>query len=834
MKLKGLNFKKMLLEHGEKIGLVVVGVVVLLGLLGARWNSYDGYPGEMKKKVSDGKAEFARHTWPEEEKQQFIVKPSETPKQVVHDNLREQYSIADFQFSTKPFKSPYAHNEPLREPKWSVLQEPLANSGRVLIAINDPNAEKLLEEQQQNQQLNPDGSTPNAPTEDSTRDEFLTRRPSATSLEGGGLPGTSLGHGGGGRPGGGHGGAAGAAGGGGGHGAGGGGGHGGGGAKKGKGGRRSGGNSLMAINPADAAASMQEMMAESMGGMLGSGMYGGGLYGSGFAATQMGRGFHYVSVRAIFPIRDQLSHVATATNLPQGIAAQVFEILDYEIERQTLQPATDTWSEWEPVDISVTQDVLEKISIGPEADVVASQVTDPAMTMPLPARISGLWRNDATHPRISKFTLTTEQIQQEREFNELMLKKLEDEQKDLPPAPAEKKGWSHIQASGNALRSAAFGGAGGEYGEMVGMGGLSGMGGGQAASAMAASSMAMQNMYRSRGGSQAGHGGAASAMAGMAAGMGGSAGMYPAGGANAQGKDQLKEFLKQAPEERRASLEKYIKEMATVRGELLLFRYIDFSVEPGQTYRYRMRLTFRNPNFGRRPSDAGNDPSVVEGETRKSEWSEPTVATYVEKDQRYYVADVKSSPGKSFPTPRLNVFQWDTTLGSLQNAAVDVALGQTVGGKAKTKVLDPAKSTFEEKDYVFQSNDFAVDALPDISIDSAAHPDIAPPGGGSRGDLKLNEQVLVATSEGRLAVIDPVALKTQEDEQKSNYKIQSENYSHLEQSAAGSGLGGDLGGPPGMADMVSSMREMYMRGANPLSKKAKGGRNRRGPSMIEQ
>jgi hypothetical protein len=826
MKLKGLNFKKMLLEHGEKVGFAVIGVVILLGLLGARWNSYDGYPSEMTKKVSDGKTEFARHTWPTEERDQFIVKPSETPKQVVHDNLRAEYSIADFQFSTKPVRSPYDVGEPLREPEWSPLQDAIANSGRVLIAINDPEAERLFEEQQQNQPLDPDGSDPTAPSDESIRDEFLTRRPATPTLEGGGLPGTSLGHGGEGGPAGGHGGARGAAGGaGGGHAAGGGGGHGGG-AKRGRGRGRSGGNSLMATDAADASAGMAEMMAGGMG-TLGSMYGGGGMFGSGLAATQMGRGFHYVSVRAIFPIRDQLSHVAKATNLPQGIAAQVFEILDYEIERQTLQPATNTWSEWEPVDISVTRDVLEKISIGPEADVVASQVTDPAMTMPLPARISGLWRRDATHPRISKFTLTPEQIQQEREFNELMIKKLEDEQKDLPPPPAAKKGWSDIQASGNALRSAAFGG-GGEYGEMVGMGGLSGMG--SMATNMASSSMAMQNMYGRRGGSQAGHGGA-----GMTA-MAAQGGMLGAGGMNAQGKDQLKELLEKAPEERRKALEKYITEMATVRGELLLFRYIDFSVEPGQTYRYRMRLTFRNPNFGRKAAEAGNDQTVVEGETRKSEWSEPTAPTYVEKDQRYYVTDVKSSPGKAFPTPRLNVFQWDTTLGSLQNAAVDVALGQTIGGKAKTKVLDPAKSTFEEKDYVFQSNDFAVDALPDISIDSAAHPELSPPGGGSRGDLKLNEQVLVATSEGRLAVIDPVALKAQEEEQKSNYKLQSENYSYLEQSNVGSGLGGDLGieGPAGMADMIGEMRQMYMRGANPLSKKGKGGRNRRGPSVIEQ
>jgi hypothetical protein len=830
MKLKGLNFKKLLVEHGEKIGLVAVGLVILLGFSGARWMSYDGYPSQMTTKVQAGKAQLASWKWPEEDKAQFILKPSETPKEVVNANIYTPYSIADFQFSTKLVRTPYEERPPLQEPKWNTLQDPIANAGRVLIAIVDPEAEKKLEELQQQQQLDPTGNNPNAPQDDETSDEFQSRRPAIGAVEGAplgvGLRGAAAGHGAD-DPAGARGGA------GGGHGASGG-GHGGGGRGKKKPGSRSGGSSLIgggsgAIPGGMNSESYAEMMSSAMGGMGGmGGMLG---YGSGMSASQMGRGFHYVSVRAIFPIRDQLGRVAQATNLSPAMAAQVFEVLDYEIERQTMRITGDPWGgEWEPVDLSVTRDVLEKISIGMEPDVVASQVTDPAITMPLPARISGLWRRDATHPRITKFTLTPEQIQQEREFNELMLQKLQDEQKDLPPPPVQKKGWSDISMSGNSLRSAAFGGAGGSYEDMVAGGG--GLGGMNMASMMGSMSMASQ--YAGRG-AAGGHGGG-----GGAGGGHGGGGMSPtmAGvqGANRQGKNPLEDLLKKAPKERREALTKYITEMATVRGELLLFRYIDFSVEPGHTYRYRVRLTFRNPNFTRKAAEAGNDPSIVAGETRKSDWSEPTAPAHVEKDVRYYVADVKASPSKSFPTPRLNVFQWDTTLGSLQNAALDVALGQTVGGKSRTKVLDPAKSTYEEKDYVFQSTDFAVDALPDISIDSKAHPDIIPLGGASKGELKLNSQVLVATSEGDLAVLDPVSLKVDEEAQKSNYKKQSEIYSHLEQSAPDVGLEGDLGdsayGAAGA--MMEDMRAMYQRGANPLSKKGKTGKGSRRPNVFEQ
>ena len=50
-------------------------------------------------------------------------------------------------------------------------------------------------------------------------------------------------------------------------------------------------------------------------------------------------------------------------------------------------------------------------------------------------------------------------------------------------------------------------------------------------------------------------------------------------------------------------------------SKYLLFRYFDFTVTPGNSYRYRVRLVLRNPNY-KRPVEELVDASVAEGELR--------------------------------------------------------------------------------------------------------------------------------------------------------------------------------------------------------------------------
>ncbi len=55
-------------------------------------------------------------------------------------------------------------------------------------------------------------------------------------------------------------------------------------------------------------------------------MPGMGMPGTGLVAGQMGRGFHYISVRAVFPVREQILNLVDATNFSEQIAAANLQI----------------------------------------------------------------------------------------------------------------------------------------------------------------------------------------------------------------------------------------------------------------------------------------------------------------------------------------------------------------------------------------------------------------------------------------------------------------------------------------------------------------------------
>ncbi len=64
----------------------------------------------------------------------------------------------------------------------------------------------------------------------------------------------------------------------------------------------------------------------------------------------------------------------------------------------------------------------------------------------------------------------------------------------------------------------------------------------------------------------------------------------------------------------------------------LLFRFFDYTVEPGKSYRYRVRLLLANPNYGIDPKFLA-DPELAEKQwIEKDRWSEPTPVITVPRD----------------------------------------------------------------------------------------------------------------------------------------------------------------------------------------------------------
>ena len=163
----------------------------------------------------------------------------------------------------------------------------------------------------------------------------------------------------------------------------------------------------------------------------------------------------------------------------------------------------------------------------------------------------------------------------------------------------------------------------------------------------------------------------------------------------------------------------------TAADILLLTRFFDIAVEPGQAYRYRMRLEVANPNFGLSEADV-SDPSALEGETRKTTWSDPSNVAVIPPDEFAFLTTVYPKPQDMLPEARLEVTEFSREYGTLVAKDTRVDAGDLLAFEERnTYTMDPFKLVKDEKatypfvtDYVV----IGVDALPDDA--AALHPDL--------------------------------------------------------------------------------------------------------------
>ncbi|NNJ27762.1 hypothetical protein [Alienimonas chondri] len=183
---------------------------------------------------------------------------------------------------------------------------------------------------------------------------------------------------------------------------------------------------------------------------------------------------------------------------------------------------------------------------------------------------------------------------------------------------------------------------------------------------------------------------------------------------------------------------------------LLLARFFDVAVEPGQAYRYRMRLKVVNPNFGLGPADV-SDPAALVGETRMTPWSDPSPVASVPPDEYTYLTSMVSKPSDQLPEARLEVTEYSREYGTLVAQDTKVIAGDLlVFEERNTYTLDPFKMEKDEKaDYPFITDHvvIGVDALPDGA--AALHPDL------NLGNRKLPPgRVLLLLDTGAVQEID--------------------------------------------------------------------------------
>lgn len=422
--------------------------------------------------------------------------------------------------------------------------------------------------------------------------------------------------------------------------------------------------------------------------------------------------YRYAAVRGVFSRDEQIQKIKDALGVPYQTAENNLEIVDFEIDRQTAQPGKkDPWSgPWEKLDAGVAFDVANRAAeIDP--DPVSEAIKHPVITMPLPSRLMGTWRNHADHPQIKNFVLSPEEMEVEMRLNnKLISEQLEELEK---------------QAAENRT------------------GGFSGLQYGVAG--------AQREVF---------------------------------GNTNSQNR-QAQALLKELEEEIKAAggelnnlIKEKIKARVSAAGRLLLFRYIDFTVEPGESYRYRVRLVMRNPNYDR-PIESAVHPAVVAGAFRTTPASEASDPVYVENNVQYFLTAARAPRGTSTePSAQMSVYEWSNETGTLVSDQLEVEIGQRVGGTTKTHVLRPAEPKFEQEEITLQSKDTLVDINFDDKVDRDFHTDLAMPD-RAYGSLGIEPLSLLVDPAGNFVEKDPISNSRDEQEIDRLYELQKETWDFI-------------------------------------------------------
>jgi hypothetical protein len=444
--------------------------------------------------------------------------------------------------------------------------------------------------------------------------------------------------------------------------------------------------------------------------MIGSGVGGSGSGGGQSGPTINSRGTRFIAIRSVFPLGEQLDEFVRAMHETKQRAAELVDFMDFEVQRQVALPGNQPWSgEWEKVDFQATLDLLERVDY--DTEVVDIAWTDAVFTMPLPRRVIGTWKKWASHPLIK--AMSDEQI----ELQTQTLQKMIEDQEAMKKAEKKKGGLSRSQVDGRALR--------GQFSnnQMQGM---------------------MQDVRKDLGSGN----------------MTSFTGQFDSGSMKGMAENSMMGGFQDQMTRNNGRMSKY-----------LLLRYFDFQVNPGNAYRYRMRVTLRNPNF-RRPVEELVQEETAQGEVRTTPWSDPTPPVYIQNDEHIFLAKAdKAKLETGLPLAYLDVYQWFSEAGTTIAAKLEkLQLGQFVGGRPpKTEVFRPAQNTLRDEEIpVFTGSVLAdVVAASTSDFDLSEHSDL----GLDPKKLKqlgVVDKALLVDRFGQLVALDP---KSSSDEQAQAQKV---------------------------------------------------------------
>lgn len=94
------------------------------------------------------------------------------------------------------------------------------------------------------------------------------------------------------------------------------------------------------------------------------------------------------------------------------------------------------------------------------------------------------------------------------------------------------------------------------------------------------------------------------------------------------------------------------------KHEHLLFRFFDFTVQPGKTYAYRIKLILDNPNYAV-PAQYLTNAQLQKGATREAPWSEPSSAVTIPRGADLLVGSIKRASGLNDQKMEVVVRMWE-------------------------------------------------------------------------------------------------------------------------------------------------------------------------------
>jgi hypothetical protein len=211
------------------------------------------------------------------------------------------------------------------------------------------------------------------------------------------------------------------------------------------------------------------------------------------------------------------------------------------------------------------------------------------------------------------------------------------------------------------------------------------------------------------------------------------------------------------------------EEPATVAGQdpdYLLFRFFDYTIEPGRQYRYRVQLMMKNPNFGVDPRHL-TDPALAkqrfipgpEQLAATENWP-MTDVVYVPRDTRVLAGAVKSPRPEQYgvePTGKLLLVTFAMQTGRKAHQEISVSRGLVANKLGCTfPPKPPAKRAGGDDGGFTAVAPAATERRDTISVDYVTDAVVLDMRGGERlpgrDRLEAPGEILILNADGRLVV----------------------------------------------------------------------------------